>query len=73
MRRKNRSGDLLGVLRSQDGTFVGSHFSRDAEHGGLADLEVKVGGATIHDGGEEEAEIGGGGHKGYGIQQYTIT
>ena len=60
MRRKNRSGDLLGVFRSQDGTFVGSHFSRDAEHGSLSDLKMEIGGASIHNGGEEGGEIGGG-------------
>jgi len=39
----------------------------------LADLEVKIGSATVHYGGEELAEIGGGGHKGYEFEGYTIT
>ena len=73
MRRENRGGDLLCVFRSQDGAIVGGHFSRDAEHGGLADLEMKVGGASVDDGGKKEAEIRGGGHKGNVFQRYTIT
>jgi hypothetical protein len=64
MRWKNRGGDLLCVFRGQDGTFVGGHFSGNPKHGGLTDLEMKVGGATIDDGGKELAEIGGGGHNG---------
>jgi hypothetical protein len=39
----------------------------------LADLEMKVGCAAIDDGGKKEAEIRGGGHKGYEFQRYTIT
>jgi hypothetical protein len=61
------------VFRGQDGTFVGGHFSGNAEHGNLADLEMKVGGSAIDDGGKKEAEIRGGGHKGYDFQLYTIT
>ena len=53
------------VLRRQDGTFVGGHFSGNPKHGGLTDLEMKVGGASVDDGGQKEAEIRGGGHDGY--------
>jgi hypothetical protein len=61
------------VFRGQDGTFVGGHFSRDAEHRSLADLEMKVGCAAIDDGGEELAEIRGGGHSRCWYERYTIT
>ena len=73
MRWKNRGGDFLGVFRGKSRAIVGGHFSGNAEHGNLADLEMKVGSATIDDGGKKEAEIRGGGHKRYVFQGYTIT
>ena len=73
VRGQNRSGDLLSVFGSQDGAFVRSHLSRDSEHGSLADLKVEVGSTPIHDGGEELAEIGGGGRHREEFRLYMIT
>ena len=53
-------GDFLSVFRGEGWALVGDHLARDTQDGGLTDLKMEIGGASIHNGGEEGGEIGGG-------------
>ena len=53
-------GDFLSVFRGEGWALVGDHLAGDTQDGGLTDLKMEIGGASIHNGGEEGGEIGGG-------------